>query len=50
MCTHTAAAAYKLVHPEIANEMANFENVSDSLLKQMAMSNTQQAVATEMER
>ena len=45
-----AQAAYKAVHPEIANEMASIENVSDSLLKQITMSNTQRAVVTGMER
>ena len=45
-----AAEAYKAVHPEIASEMATFENVSDSLLKQLTMSNVQQAVVTDMER
>jgi hypothetical protein len=45
-----SAAAYKAVHPEIASEMATFENVSDSLIKQLTMSNTQKAVVTDMER
>lgn len=45
-----SATAYKALHPEIASEMAIFENVSDSLISQLTMSNTQQAVVTDMER
>ena len=45
-----AAGAYKMAHPEIASEMATFENVSDSLISQLSMSNTQKAVVTDMER
>jgi hypothetical protein len=45
-----AVAAYQVVHPEITSEMATIENVSDSLIKQLTMSNTQKAVVTDMER
>ena len=45
-----SAAAYKMAHPEIASEMATFENVRDSLISQLTMSNTQRAVVTDMER